>query len=53
MKTSIGYKLLELNFGFHFRVPYKEEVDCQSKFKATNKLTHKLIELTTVCTKNL
>ena len=43
----------ELNYGYHFRLSYKEDIDFYSKSKSVDKLLVKLQELMTVYLKNL
>ena len=50
--TSTGHTLFELNYHYHPRVSYKEDIDPRSKLKSANKLSTALRELITVCRKN-
>ena len=51
--ASIGYTRFELNYGYHFRMSYKEDIDSRSKSKSADKLLAELQELMTVWRKNL
>ena len=51
--TSTGHTPFELNYGYHPRISYKEEVDPRSQSKSADKLSDKLRELMIVCCKNL
>lgn len=51
--ASIGHMPFELNYSYHSRVFYKEDVDPCSKSKSANKLSTELKELMTVCQENL
>ena len=45
--------LFKLNYGYHPRMFYKEEVDFYFQFKLTDELSAKLRKLIVVCCKNL
>ena len=51
--ASIGYTPFKLNFGYHLRVSYEEDVDPRSRSKATDKLTEELRNLIAVYRENL
>ena len=51
--ASIGHTLFKFNYGYHFRVSFKEDVDLCSRFSSTNKLAKELSELIEVCCQNL
>ena len=52
-KGSTSHTLLELNYEYHPRMSYEENIDFCSKFKSIDKLLAELWELMTVCRKNL
>ena len=43
----------ELNYGYHPRISYKEDLDPRPKSKATDELASELRELMTFCQENL
>ena len=51
--ASIGHTPFELNYGYHPRVSYKEDVDPRSQSKSADELSAELRELMIVCQKNL
>ena len=51
--ASTGHTPFELNYGYHPRMLYKEEVDPCSQSKSADKLAEELRELMIVCRKNL
>ena len=51
--ASTGHTPFELNYGYHPRMSYKEEVNPRSKSKLADKLFAELRELMIVCQKNL
>ena len=51
--TNTGYTSFKLNYRYHLRVFYKENVDPCSSFKIADKLTKKLRNLIVACRKNL
>ena len=51
--VSTRYTLFELNYGYHFRISYKEEVDPCSLSKLANKLSIELREQIVIYCKNL
>ena len=51
--TSTGYTLVELNFGFHPRVSYEEDVDPRSRSITADQLATELQILMSICKKNL
>ena len=51
--ASISHTLFELNFGYHPRVPYEEDVDLRSKSKSAEELATELKERLAVWQKNL
>ena len=51
--ASIGYTPFELNYSYHLRISYKENVDPRSKSKSADDLANELRELMIVCRKNL
>ena len=51
--ASDGYTLFELNYGYHPRVYFKEDVDLQSRSRSANKLAEELRKLMKVCCQNL
>ena len=51
--ASTGHTLFELNYGYHPRVSFKEDVDPHSRSCSANELAEKLRELMEVCCQNL
>ena len=51
--VSIGYTSFKLNYGYHLRLLYKEEVNSHSKSKSIDELSAELRELMIICQKNL
>ena len=51
--ASSGYTLFELNFGYHRKVFFEEDIDPHMKSCSTNKLAEELRELIKVCCQNL
>ena len=51
--TSNSHTPFELNYGYHPRMSYKEEVDSRSKSKSADKLSVELRALMIVCRENL
>ena len=51
--ASTGHTFLELNYGYHFWVFYKEDINPRSKSKLAEELLVELRELMTVCRQNL
>ena len=51
--ASTGHTPFELNYGYHLRVSYEEDINPRSKFKSADKLLAELRKLMTVCQKNL
>ena len=51
--ASIGHMLLELNYGYHPRVLYKDDVDSRSQSKSADKLLAELRKLMIVCREDL
>ena len=51
--VSTGHMPFELNYGYHPRILYKEEVDSHSKSKSADKLSAELRALMIVCQENL
>ena len=51
--ASTGHTPFELNYGYHPRMSYEEEVNLRSKSKSADKLSAKLRELIFVCRENL
>ena len=50
---STSHTSFELNYGYHSRMLYKEEVDSRSKSKSADELSVELRELMIVCRENL
>ena len=50
---STGHTPFELNYGYHFRISYEEEVNPFSKSKSADKQPAELRELMIICQKNL
>ncbi len=51
--TSTSYTLLELNYDYHPKVFFKEDVDLCLRSRSANKLAEKLRELMEICCQNL
>ena len=51
--ASIGHTPFELNYGYHFRVLFEENVDPRLKSYSADKLVEKPRELMEVCYQNL
>ena len=51
--ASTGYMPFELNYGYHPRVSYEEDVDPRSNSKVADKLTEELRNLMAVYRENL
>ena len=51
--ASSGYTSFELNFGYHPRMLYKDNVDSRSKSKSADNLSMELRELIIICRENL
>ncbi len=51
--ASIGHTPFELNYGYHPRVSFEEDVDFCSRSRSANKLAKELRELMKVCRQNL
>ena len=51
--ASTGHTPFELNYGYHPRMLYKEEVDPRSQSKSVDELSAELRELMIVCQENL
>ena len=51
--ASTGYTPFELNYGYHLRVSYKEDIDTCSRSKTTDELTKELRNLMAACKENL
>ena len=51
--ASTGHTFFELNYGYHPRVSYKEDLDLHSKSKTAEKLFSKPQNLMAVCQQNL
>ena len=49
---SFGHIPFELNFGYHFWMSYKKDVNFRSKFKSADKLSTELRELMIVYKEN-
>ena len=47
--TSTGHTPFELNYGYHSRVSFEEDVDPRSKSRSADKLAGELRELIEVC----
>ena len=50
--ASIGHIVFELNYGYHPRISYKEDIDPRSRFKSANELLMELWELMIMYKKN-
>ena len=51
--TSTGYTPFKLNYNYHPRMSYKEDVDSRSQSKLAGELLAELRELMIVCWENL
>ena len=51
--ASTGFTPFELNYGYHPRVFYEEDLDLRSKSRTAEELSSKLRELMTICQQNL
>ena len=51
--ASTGFMPFELNYGYHPRVSYEEELDLRSQSKTIKELSFKLWNLMAVCQQNL
>ncbi len=51
--ASTGHTPLKLNYGYHHRVFFEEDVDPHSRSRSANELAEELRELTEVCCQNL
>ena len=51
--ANIDHTPFELNYGYHPKMSYEEEVDPRSKSKSADKLLAELRELMMVCQENL
>ena len=51
--ASIGYTPFELNYMYHPRVSYEENVDLYSRSKAADELIKELRNLMTICRENI
>ena len=51
--TSTGHTPFKLNYGYHHRMLYKENVDLRSQSRSADKLSAELRELMIVCRENL
>ena len=51
--ASNGYTPFELNYGYHPRMSYKEDIDSRSQSKSADELSVELRELMIVCRENL
>ncbi len=51
--ASTGHTPFELNYSYHLRVSFEEDVDPRSRSRSANKLAEKLRELIEVCCQNL
>ena len=51
--ASIGHTPFELNYGYHPRILYQEDVNPRSRFKSADELLAELRELMIVCRENL
>ena len=47
--ASTSYTPFELNFGYHSRVSYEEDLDPHSKSRTVEELSSELQDLMTVC----
>lgn len=51
--ANISYLSLELNYGYHFQVSFKDKYNICSRFSSTNKLATKLKKLMNIYYQNL
>ena len=52
--ANIGYTPFKLNYGYHFKILFKEDIDSRSKSRSiADKLAKKLKKLIEVCCQNL
>ena len=51
--ASTGHTPFELNYGFHPRVSFKNNVDPRSRSRSANELAKELKELMEICQQNL
>ena len=51
--ASTGFTPFELNYGYHPRISYEEDLDPRSKSRTAEKQSSELRELMTVCQQNL
>ena len=51
--VNIGHTPFELNYGYHSRMSYKEEVNFHFKSKSADELSAELRELMIVCQEDL
>ena len=51
--ASTGHTPFELNYGYHPRMSYEEDVDPRSQSKSADELSAELRELMIVCQENL
>ena len=51
--ASTGHTFFELNYGYHYWVSYKEDIEPRFKFKSAEEFSAELRELMTVCQENL
>ena len=51
--VSTSHILFELNFGYHLRVFFEEDIDFYLKSRSANKLAKELRELIKICCQNL
>ncbi len=51
--TSTGHILFELNYDYHPRVSFEEDVDPYLRSRSANELAEELRELMEVCCQNL
>ena len=50
---STGHTPFELNYGFHPRVFFEDNIDTRSRSRSANELTKELRELMDICQQNL
>ncbi len=51
--ASTSHRSFKLNYGYHLRISYKEDIDLHSKSKLANKQSIKYLKFMTVSRKNL
>ncbi len=51
--TSTGHNPFELNYGYHLKFSFEEDVDPYSRSRSANELAKELKELMEVCCQNL